>query len=317
MSSMEEIDLAINGGGPDYLDLAGDGESDDEIGDIIERMKEAKRRGEEVDWDDLRDLLETGQEEDEDDDDEMGEVEEDELRALMQDVNGDVGHGGVDRATKGKKRTRDEIESEAAPKPQKKRKRSKKNKASEVDNPFIGAEEHDELLNLNVPTASKNPKGAAEQNGFAADSDYLDPSALSLTDALDKAHRKKSLRFYTAKIDAKANKREGLLRGTTRGGGGGDEDIPYRDKEAARRAILQRQNRQSQLDGGGAGADLDDSEWGEADVRTAREVLKSGRDVVDEGDGGMDVGDDGYYDLVKKTKGQLKAKKKEEYDLER
>ena len=56
-------------------------------------------------------------------------------------------------------------------------------------------------------------------------SDFGEETALADHEAAEKAKRKKSLRFYTAQIAQKANKRDSARRNT-----GGDTDIPYRER---------------------------------------------------------------------------------------
>lgn len=131
---------------------------------------------------------------------------------------------------------------------------------------------------------------------------FAEPTALSAPDAAVKSAAKHSLRFHTTKIDSAASRRSSARAGRM----GGDEDIPYRSKQAARDAAL-RKNAPK----GDKGDDLDGEEWGEEDRRVAAKV----RGEADSGE--MEEGDDGYYELVKKRKRESKDEAQEAYDEER
>lgn len=139
---------------------------------------------------------------------------------------------------------------------------------------------------------------------------HSEPLTLSLADESAKASARHSLRFHTAKIDSAAQRRSSARQGRM----GGDEDIPYRNKQAGRDAAIRKNGPK----GGDGGDDLDGAEFGEEDRRVAREVRggKRGMDDMDGDDGGAEEGDDGYYQLVKKRKTQAKEERQEAYDEE-
>lgn len=149
-----------------------------------------------------------------------------------------------------------------------------------------------DLLNLApVANTSRTPILST-----SADTDLLDPSTLSAADAEEKAGRSKSLRFYTSKIESKSAKRSGAGKDRA----GGDDDVPYRSKERARAAALQRQQHAQQTS---ARADLDDEDFSESDLQDARGVV-----------GEVDADAEGYYDLVVKEKQAAKASKQQAYE---
>jgi len=128
---------------------------------------------------------------------------------------------------------------------------------------------------------------------LSADDDTLgDATSLLDADATDKERRTKSLRFHTSKIASTSNRRAAARQQRL----GGDEDVPYRDRQKARDAALRKNSSAAAQEGG---EDLDGGEWSENDKKRAREV----RDEVGEDDaGGDDDGAGEYYDLVKRRK---------------
>lgn len=169
---------------------------------------------------------------------------------------------------------------------------------------------------VSIPTLaplSKSSRSTYTSSSTAAPSgsDYLDPTSLSTSDILDKSTAKKSLRFHVSQVAQKTARRE--QRG--RQGLEGDDEAPRKSKEAARRAVLQRQQH-------GANAKdrestrLDDGEFGEEDRRDARAVRgEVGGDGDGEGEGGGE--DEEYYNLVSAEKGEGRKAKKVKYDEER
>ncbi|GAA5834424.1 hypothetical protein JCM11251_007985 [Rhodosporidiobolus azoricus] len=159
---------------------------------------------------------------------------------------------------------------------------------------------------------SKNPtkSSASASTGAAAASaadDYLDPLSLSHTDVLDKSTARKSLRFHVSQVAQKAQKREQR----TRQGLEGDEEAPRRSKEAARRAVLQRQEHGAKK-GAAEASRLDEGEFDAEDLRAAKAVRgESGASEDGDGDGGED---DDYYDLVSAEKQEGRKAKKARYD---
>jgi U3 small nucleolar RNA-associated protein 3 len=128
---------------------------------------------------------------------------------------------------------------------------------------------------------------------LSADDDTLgDATSLLDADASDKERRTKSLRFHTSKIASTSNRRAAARQQRL----GGDEDVPYRDRQKARDAALRKNSSAAAQEGG---EDLDGGEWSESDKKRAREV----RDEVGDDDAvGNDDGAGEYYDLVKRRK---------------
>jgi U3 small nucleolar RNA-associated protein 3 len=256
----------------------------------------------------------------------MGELEADELEQLLQDAAEDSGEDDDDdgdgdyveeiaRPLKKRKTGKEEV----APK---KPVGGKKNKDKGRGKKTTSSEEEEGLEPIPFPEDSSSSSTSRKRRAAAAAlqeddadldlDDFVDPPTLSATDREDKASRKKSLRFYTAKIDAKAAKRaQGGLKGRERLGG--DDDVPYRSRERSRRQVLQRQGGASE--GGGEGtsaAGLDGMDWQQDDRDMAADVM---------GDGGDEGGDDNdageYYDLVKRAKVQKQVEKKAAHDRAR
>ena len=164
------------------------------------------------------------------------------------------------------------------------------------------------------PTASTSKKSRSSSSKSSTststsstlDDPHSEPTTLSLADSSAKASARHSLRFHTSKIDSASARRSSARQGRM----GGDEDIPYRNKQAGRDAAL-RKNAPKGV--AGQDTDLDGAEWGEEDRKTARDVKGLDRDM--EGEGGEDMeGEDGYYQLVKKRKREEKEEKQEAYD---
>ncbi|KAJ9113838.1 hypothetical protein QFC19_000031 [Naganishia cerealis] len=223
-----------------------------------------------VDWDDADNLWQGG------------ELEENELEDLREDAKDEMSDDDLDL---------DDAEDEEPEIVLPKAKSSKKDKRDKNFNKKSKfALEEPEF----VP-ASKNKKSAAGSRNDEND-EFGDATVLNAADSADKSAKKRSLRFHTSKIAAtsarRAAAREALL--------GGDDDIPYKSKQAARDAVLRRNSA-----AGDGGEDLDGSDWSEKDRKRAREVMEA-EDAVE--------ADDGYYELVKKRKTEEKQARKEEYD---
>ncbi len=143
------------------------------------------------------------------------------------------------------------------------------------------------LADLDIFISAKwkaaRPRSMERNDNEEADSDFGDEEALTAQEAAEKAHRKKSLRFYTSQIAQKSNKRGAASRDA-----GGDADLPYKERLKDRQARLMREaERKGQLRAGenerlGSEASVDDAE----DILLAKEVR------------GDDADEDGYYDMV-------------------
>ncbi|CAK9780478.1 hypothetical protein CC85DRAFT_256804 [Cutaneotrichosporon oleaginosum] len=138
--------------------------------------------------------------------------------------------------------------------------------------------------------SKKVPKLSAEDETLG---DLLE---LTDADAGDKEHRKRSLQFHTQRINSMSNRRSAARERRA----GGDDDIPYRSRQAARDAAL-RKNAPK----GDGGEDLG-SEWSESDRKRAREVRDEQEDGTNEAQE--------YYDLVKRRKVTKEAAKSEAHE---
>ncbi|KAI9477948.1 MAG: Sas10 C-terminal domain-containing protein [Benjaminiella poitrasii] len=126
------------------------------------------------------------------------------------------------------------------------------------------------------------------KRGTMTTDDFGELDALDELDMEDKIAKKKSLRDYIAKIDAKQAKNVNKYQG--------DVDIPYRDRvKQERKGVAQPQD---------ASADLDDADWDEEDVKAASEA-----NALDS--------DDEYYSTIANNKKAQKRAKKDAYEAER
>lgn len=140
-----------------------------------------------------------------------------------------------------------------------------------------------ELYNLPISgvKSAGQPKSQPETQPMAEPddgSDFGEEEILDARAAVDKAARKKSLKFYTSQIVQKANRRAGAGRDA-----GGDTDIPYRERLRDRQARLVAQAEKRGKRGSKHGADLDDGSDDDKDAATAKEVRND---------------EDDYYNLV-------------------
>lgn len=160
-----------------------------------------------------------------------------------------------------------------------------------------------ELSIPDLPSSSRKIASLPSTTSTSINDDYLDPTSLSLTDSSDKASARHSLRFHVSQVKQKAAKRES-------GHGrriGGDDDLPRRSKENARREVLKRQEHGAV--GDGKGEALDGGDWNEEDKRVARGVKGIS--------GGEEVSAEDYYDAVKAGREEGRAAKKAKYDEDR
>ncbi|BGP58439.1 hypothetical protein JCM8202_004264 [Rhodotorula sphaerocarpa] len=318
LATMEELDLtsATYGGAEDEED--DDDEEEDEGG--VDLAPSKRRRV--VPPEEMFDLTNSDAStdpSDEDDDDDAEEISEsmlvglddDELEELMAQLGPGDGadvlmekvrarqrEKGIEVPGSGSEEEDEDVEMESddeadeepvasAPPPQKKRK--------EFSIPELPA----------LAPPSKTQRSAPRNAAASAASDYLDPLALSSTDRADKASKRHTLRFHAAQVEQKASKRDSRRRGLE-----GDDDLPRRSKEQARREVLKKQQHGAAKDAEKR-AKLDDGEFGDEDARDARAVR--GDDAGSGGDEGGDD-DDGYYDLVAVEKAEGRQAKKARYD---
>ena len=145
---------------------------------------------------------------------------------------------------------------------------------------FVDAHEH---LPLRIDINARRNLAPSQS---AANDDFTE-----ITDAVDmedKQRRKRTLRFYTSKIDqaaAKAN-RERFT---------GDIDVPYKERLYERQQRLLEEARKRGLEKKDLGEELDEQEYGSGDEATAREV---------------NAQDDEFYEHVAHEKKTKKAARK-------
>ena len=108
------------------------------------------------------------------------------------------------------------------------------------------------VFDLEEPEFPAKAKSAARTSSNADVDAYGELSALQSADAQDKAARKKSLRFHTAKIESGLARRE-----RARAAAGGDDDIPWKERRKEKEL---RNKKELEKTRGQGGADLDDEE---------------------------------------------------------
>ncbi|WVR06580.1 hypothetical protein IAU60_003612 [Kwoniella sp. DSM 27419] len=265
----------------------------------------------------IKRLIEGGGDDDDDDweddaDDLWGKegLEEGELEALLQDMDGDLeaeeAKAMVKQSKKAKKKVKkpvfeDEMDFDmeddeelVKPKKGKKDKSKSKQKKSAIE------EESPEPTSSFVPlaepeffTSSKATKSSTPYDDVDVTGD---PTALGSADYADKQQRKRSLAFHTSKINQTiARRAEGRASRM-----GGDEDVPYRDRRKARDAALQRNQPKAE------GEALEDPSMARPEKRYRED------DEDGEGGSGEDDGAEGYYDLVKRRRTEEKEAKEAE-----
>ena len=267
IASLDDLGVVDVPGESRRQDVYQDGESDEDDGELA--LEELDRET----------LLAT-----------IGDLDDDELDALIAERQAIMEQEGLPTSSKSKRKNtaddEDAVDLAANDATSSKAGSRKRRRRKDRDDSVVQMD----LLNLAPVTNVVK----ASQSSLSADTDLLDPTALSSGDASEKAGRSKSLRFYTSKIDSKSAKRSGA--GKERAGG--DDDVPYRSKERARAAALQRQQHNQE---NSARTELDDEDFLDADLQDAREVV-------------TDADAEGYYDLVVKGKQAAKAGKQQAYE---
>lgn len=129
----------------------------------------------------------------------------------------------------------------------------------------------------------------------AASGDFTETATPEAVDKEEKERRKKSLRFYTSKIDQAAKKSDRSDKFT------GDLDIPYKERlfERQQRLIEEARKRGLGLDKAQLGDDLDSNDVGSADESTAREINEDAED---------------YYERIKNAKSAKKDARRAAHD---
>ncbi|KAF5360398.1 hypothetical protein D9756_004767 [Leucocoprinus leucothites] len=160
------------------------------------------------------------------------------------------------------------------------------------------------IFDLEEPEFTSSKKTSRPKANAELDDAYGEATRLQLTDAADKSARKKSLRFHTSKIESTSARRQGARNQAM----GGDDDIPYRERQKEKEARLLREAKNRVQNQGGE--ELDDTEPPERTSEKRRRGDDSdAEDVFDE--------PDGYYELVKKKSKENREQKKAEYDTAR
>ncbi|EIW67504.1 hypothetical protein TREMEDRAFT_69614 [Tremella mesenterica DSM 1558] len=139
-----------------------------------------------------------------------------------------------------------------------------------------------------------------------------DPTSLLDADASDKERRKRSLAFHTSKIASTSARRTAARERRL----GGDDDVPYRDRKAARDSVLKRGTGE-RLESGASGLvemnsrDEEGDRFGGEETRQVisgeKERGRSKKHPREEDDGEGES--DGYYELVKRRKEEKKVEK--------
>ncbi|KAK4054008.1 something about silencing protein 10 [Microbotryomycetes sp. JL221] len=152
-----------------------------------------------------------------------------------------------------------------------------------------------------------NKRNKKSINDETISNDLIEPTSISKLDEKDKLSTRHSLRFHVSQVNQKVNKRQQKLNQMS-----GDDDVPRRSKENARREVLKKQQHGNSLLNGNQTA-LDDQDWDEQDLRMAKRV----KGVTDhqQDDDNDDVTD--LVDNVKRQKDLIKMTKKAKYDQEK
>ena len=201
------------------------------------------------------------------------------------------------------------IESPQTKKPKQSRK-SKYQKALEARSAAMEADRQarlrktEESLASLSALASKPPQKAStstsqprnQETAYASDSDLGEPTALTSTEAADKAaaRKKKSLKFYTSQIAQKSTRRSTAGREA-----GGDDDIPYRDRKKDR---MEQISTTKTADA--RGADLGGESSGDDPV--ANNARINGTTSAKHQSGGEE---EDYYDFIAAQSARKKASK--------
>ncbi|TFK28027.1 hypothetical protein FA15DRAFT_665796 [Coprinopsis marcescibilis] len=252
-------------------------------------LKQALMTMEDLNFTMSEDELDDFSDDEEDDEEDTGELlwdhvkklglDEDELADLLKDADEDM----LDERSE-LPRTKRKKEKKEPPK----KKRKVQDEHSEFD--------------LVEPEYVSSKKTSSRRNGDTDDS-FGEAQFMQQGDIADKAARKKSLQFHTSRIESASARRQSARSQAV----GGDDDIPYRERQREKQARLEKAAADRVAKQGGA--DLDDVD---------PEPPSRKRALDDDGSddsGGESPG--GYYELVKKKSKQRKEKKKEDYDAAR
>ncbi|KAI0338936.1 hypothetical protein BDW22DRAFT_1401037 [Trametopsis cervina] len=229
-------------------------------------------------------------------------VPPDELDALlaelqeMKGMNGDSSVQTLSTGGEGAAKPKKSKKSKSAEKeePPKKKRKTEKDSKSTPKLPVFDLEEPD------FPTKTK-PSARPSTNG---DTDaFGEFTTLQVADAQDKAARKRTLRFHTSKIEGASARRD-----RARAAMGGDDDLPWRNRQKEKEEKLRKAAQKSRL----GGDDLDDEDP-EPRPETNKKRRRDETENASDGDDGDGAADD-YYDLVKRKSKEKKEKKKADYE---
>lgn len=138
----------------------------------------------------------------------------------------------------------------------------------------------------------------------AAYGDFQESSTAHDVDLEDKTRRKKTLRFYTSRIDQAATKNSNAERFS------GDLDLPYRERLFERQQRLVEEARKRGLaEKDVLGGDDDDNDFNDDAA-----FGNSGHDMGEDVHSGNDDGEDDYYNSIKQTKSNTKLARKQAHD---
>ncbi|KAI7865748.1 Sas10 C-terminal domain-containing protein [Mucor mucedo] len=163
---------------------------------------------------------------------------------------------------------------------------------SDISDDLQESEDEQDILNEieDIEQEFKSLKKAAKKRKRVINDDFGELEGLDEIDMEDKITKKKSIRDYVAKIDAKQAKNSNRYQG--------DVDLPYRDRvKQERKGVAQPQD---------TSADLDNADWDEEDTAAADEVRHGKADSDEE-----------YYNEIAAGKEATKRAKLENYEAER
>jgi U3 small nucleolar RNA-associated protein 3 len=165
--------------------------------------------------------------------------------------------------------------------------------SEDMEEEFVDASEtpavdDEDEFNIDTKAARKIKKVSKKEIN-----DFTETVGPEDVDMEDKQRRKKTLRFYTSKIDQAATKNRDKLTG--------DADLPYRERlfERQQRLIEEARKRGLGQDSMNLGADLDDNDVGSDDERLAGEINEN---------------DIEYYESLKQSKAQEKELRRENHE---
>lgn len=155
------------------------------------------------------------------------------------------------------------------------------------------SEEEDDDREVKIDVSTKRAIRKAPK--AVAGGDFADTHAPDAVDKEEKDRRKKTLRFYTSKIDQSANKAARNEKFT------GDLDLPYKERlfERQQRLVEEARKKGLGLDKAQLGEDLDGNDFGSDDEKLAGEINNDAED---------------YYESIKQGKQDKKEARRAAHD---